>query len=100
MPPSVDTSVDAARTSACATGGDLNEEFEGVSMKPGTDRAIERPFLMAGGGTGGHVIPVLAVGKELRRRGHEVFFVGTDRPARLREPSRRRRSRVRRARAP
>jgi UDP-N-acetylglucosamine--N-acetylmuramyl-(pentapeptide) pyrophosphoryl-undecaprenol N-acetylglucosamine transferase len=36
-------------------------------------------FLMAGGGTGGHVIPALAVARELRQRGHEVFFVGTDR---------------------
>ena len=33
---------------------------------------------MAGGGTGGHVIPSLAVAKELQRRGHEVFFVGTE----------------------
>jgi len=37
------------------------------------------PFLLTGGGTGGHVIPALAVARELRRRGHEVFFVGTDR---------------------
>src|ERR1700738_4357186 len=36
-------------------------------------------FLMAGGGTGGHVIPALAVARELRDRGHEVFFVGTER---------------------
>lgn len=36
-------------------------------------------FLMAGGGTGGHVIPALAVARELRARGHEVFFVGTER---------------------
>ena len=36
-------------------------------------------FLMAGGGTGGHVIPALAVARELRQRGHGVFFVGTDR---------------------
>lgn len=35
--------------------------------------------LMAGGGTGGHVIPALAVARELRSRGHEVFFVGTER---------------------
>ena len=36
-------------------------------------------FLMAGGGTGGHVIPALAVARELRARGHEVLFVGTER---------------------
>jgi UDP-N-acetylglucosamine--N-acetylmuramyl-(pentapeptide) pyrophosphoryl-undecaprenol N-acetylglucosamine transferase len=34
---------------------------------------------MAGGGTGGHVIPALAVARELRARGHEAFFVGTER---------------------
>ena len=34
---------------------------------------------MAGGGTGGHVIPALAVARELKRRGHEVFFAGTER---------------------
>jgi UDP-N-acetylglucosamine--N-acetylmuramyl-(pentapeptide) pyrophosphoryl-undecaprenol N-acetylglucosamine transferase len=34
-------------------------------------------FLMAGGGTGGHVIPAMAVARELKRRGHEPFFVGT-----------------------
>ena len=34
---------------------------------------------MAGGGTGGHVIPALAVARELRQRGHDVTFVGTDR---------------------
>jgi UDP-N-acetylglucosamine--N-acetylmuramyl-(pentapeptide) pyrophosphoryl-undecaprenol N-acetylglucosamine transferase len=36
-------------------------------------------FCMAGGGTGGHVIPALAVARELRARGHEVYFVGTER---------------------
>jgi UDP-N-acetylglucosamine--N-acetylmuramyl-(pentapeptide) pyrophosphoryl-undecaprenol N-acetylglucosamine transferase len=37
------------------------------------------PFLMAGGGTGGHVIPALAVAHELQRRGHAPFFIGTKR---------------------
>jgi UDP-N-acetylglucosamine--N-acetylmuramyl-(pentapeptide) pyrophosphoryl-undecaprenol N-acetylglucosamine transferase len=36
-------------------------------------------FLMAGGGTGGHIFPALAVARELRQRGHDVFFVGTER---------------------
>ncbi len=35
--------------------------------------------LMAGGGTGGHVMPAIAVAEDLRRRGHEAFFVGTER---------------------
>ncbi len=39
----------------------------------------ERNFLMAGGGTGGHVIPALAVAHELQARGHDVCFVGTER---------------------
>jgi UDP-N-acetylglucosamine--N-acetylmuramyl-(pentapeptide) pyrophosphoryl-undecaprenol N-acetylglucosamine transferase len=38
----------------------------------------QRNFLMAGGGTGGHVIPGLAVARELRSRGHSVCFVGTE----------------------
>lgn len=36
-------------------------------------------FVMAGGGTGGHVIPALAVARELRKMGHEATFVGTER---------------------
>jgi len=36
-------------------------------------------FLLAGGGTGGHIIPALAVARQLRQRGHCVFFLGTER---------------------
>ncbi len=36
-------------------------------------------FVMAGGGTGGHVIPALAVARELRVRGHAIRFIGTRR---------------------
>src|SRR5690348_15665417 len=36
-------------------------------------------FVMAGGGSGGHVIPALAVARELRSRGHAVRFIGTRR---------------------
>ena len=36
-------------------------------------------FVMAGGGTGGHVIPAIAVARELARAGHVAQFVGTER---------------------
>lgn len=36
-------------------------------------------FVMAGGGSGGHVVPALAVARELRSRGHLAVFVGVRR---------------------
>src|ERR1035438_5772157 len=40
---------------------------------------MSKLFLMAGGGTGGHVIPAIAVAREVSRMGFEVLFVGTER---------------------
>ena len=37
----------------------------------------KRVFVMAGGGTGGHVIPGIAVARELAVRGHQPIFIGT-----------------------
>ena len=40
---------------------------------------MAQSFVMAGGGTGGHVLPALAVARELRSRGHRVTFIGVQR---------------------
>jgi len=44
-----------------------------------TPRPNPATFVMTGGGTGGHVIPAIAVARELRSRGHNVRFIGTQR---------------------
>ena len=40
---------------------------------------LPQTFVMGGGGTGGHVVPALAVARELRSRGHAVRFIGVRR---------------------
>lgn len=40
---------------------------------------MTRRWVIAGGGTGGHVTPALALGEALRQRGDEVLFVGSSR---------------------
>ena len=50
-----------------------------MSNLPGPRPPAASPYLLTGGGTGGHVFPGLAVARELRARGHNVFFVGTER---------------------
>lgn len=44
---------------------------------------IKRHFVLAAGGTGGHMIPAHALGAELLRRGHRVALVTDERGARF-----------------
>lgn len=45
----------------------------------GSHTGRARRWVIAGGGTGGHVTPALALGEALRREGDEVLFIGSAR---------------------
>ena len=45
--------------------------------------AVSRHFVLAAGGTGGHLIPAFALAVELERRGHHVALVTDERGARI-----------------
>ena len=45
--------------------------------------SVSRNFVLAAGGTGGHIIPAYALGAELLRRGHHVALITDDRGAKI-----------------
>ncbi len=45
--------------------------------------SVTRHFVLAAGGTGGHLIPAFALASELERRGHHVALVTDDRGAKI-----------------
>jgi UDP-N-acetylglucosamine--N-acetylmuramyl-(pentapeptide) pyrophosphoryl-undecaprenol N-acetylglucosamine transferase len=45
--------------------------------------SISRNFVLAAGGTGGHIIPAYALGIELLRRGHQVELITDERGAKI-----------------
>jgi UDP-N-acetylglucosamine--N-acetylmuramyl-(pentapeptide) pyrophosphoryl-undecaprenol N-acetylglucosamine transferase len=58
---------------------ELGESTTTSHQPPTSSHGGGAAFLFAGGGTGGHIIPALAVARELRSRGHFAFFIGTER---------------------
>jgi UDP-N-acetylglucosamine--N-acetylmuramyl-(pentapeptide) pyrophosphoryl-undecaprenol N-acetylglucosamine transferase len=44
---------------------------------------VSRNFVLAAGGTGGHIIPAYALGTELLRRGHQVELITDERGAKI-----------------
>jgi UDP-N-acetylglucosamine--N-acetylmuramyl-(pentapeptide) pyrophosphoryl-undecaprenol N-acetylglucosamine transferase len=56
----------------------IRQSYKKAKAMPAPGGGVPKlAFLLTGGGTGGHVIPAIAVARELRRRGHQPFFVGT-----------------------
>jgi UDP-N-acetylglucosamine--N-acetylmuramyl-(pentapeptide) pyrophosphoryl-undecaprenol N-acetylglucosamine transferase len=43
--------------------------------------AVSRHYVLAAGGTGGHLIPAFALASELERRGHHVALITDERGA-------------------
>src|ERR1035438_3745956 len=55
------------------------EDAAGSRMSMRSMSSAPYLFVMAGGGTGGHVFPAIAVAREVCRMGYQVVFVGTER---------------------
>jgi UDP-N-acetylglucosamine--N-acetylmuramyl-(pentapeptide) pyrophosphoryl-undecaprenol N-acetylglucosamine transferase len=45
--------------------------------------SVSRNFVLAAGGTGGHIIPAYALGAELMRRGHQVALITDNRGSKI-----------------
>jgi len=52
-------------------------------MNPAVAPGVSRHYVLAAGGTGGHLIPAFALATELDRRGHHVALVTDERGARI-----------------
>lgn len=52
-------------------------------MSTSGEHGVSRHFVLAAGGTGGHLLPAFALAVELERRGHHVALVTDERGARI-----------------